>query len=75
MTTEQFVYWLQGFAELNVDPPSAEQWQAIRDHLALVFEKKTPMINIKVTEHHPEIRRLMTWPDNIQWPSAPVITC
>lgn len=42
MTTEQFVYWLQGFAELHAEPPTAEQWQAIRDHLALVFEKRTP---------------------------------
>ena len=42
MTTEQFTYWLQGFAELHPEPPSAEQWQAIRDHLALVFNKQTP---------------------------------
>lgn len=42
MTPEQFAYWLQGFAELTPDAPSAAQWQAIRDHLALVFEKKTP---------------------------------
>lgn len=49
MTTEQFAYWLQGFAELNTEPPTAEQWQAIRDHLALVFEKKTPPVNIGIT--------------------------
>jgi hypothetical protein len=42
MTAEQFAYWLQGYAELNAAPPSAEQWQAIRDHLALVFNKVTP---------------------------------
>ncbi len=42
MTSEQFTYWLQGFAELNAEPPTPEQWQAIRDHLALVFEKRTP---------------------------------
>lgn len=42
MTSEQFTYWLQGFAELHPEAPSAEQWQAIRDHLALVFEKQTP---------------------------------
>jgi hypothetical protein len=42
MTAEQFAYWLQGYAELNSAPPSAEQWQAIRDHLALVFNKVTP---------------------------------
>lgn len=42
MTAEQFTYWLQGYAELNASPPTAEQWQAIRDHLALVFNKVTP---------------------------------
>jgi hypothetical protein len=42
MTAEQFTYWLQGYAELNASPPSVEQWQAIRDHLALVFTKVTP---------------------------------
>lgn len=42
MTAEQFAYWLQGFSELNAEPPSAEQWQAIKDHLALVFNKVTP---------------------------------
>lgn len=41
MTPEQFAYWMQGFAELNALPPSPEQWQSIREHLALVFEKKT----------------------------------
>ncbi len=42
MTPEQFAYWMQGFAELNALPPSPEQWQSIREHLALVFDKKTP---------------------------------
>lgn len=41
MTSEQFAYWLQGFAELNEGPPSPEQWTSIREHLALVFEKRT----------------------------------
>ena len=42
MTPEQFAYWLQGCAELTPETPSAAQWQAIRDHLGLVFDKKTP---------------------------------
>jgi hypothetical protein len=42
MTAEQFAYWLQGYAELNDAPPSTEQWQMIREHLALVFTKVTP---------------------------------
>lgn len=44
MTPEQFAYWLQGFAELTPDTPSAAQWQAIRDHLQLVFKKETPSV-------------------------------
>lgn len=42
MTSEQFVYWLQGFSELSGKPPTGEQWAAIQDHLKLVFDKKTP---------------------------------
>jgi len=42
MTSEQFAYWLQGFSELHPEPPTPEQWQAIRDHLATVFVKVTP---------------------------------
>lgn len=42
MTPERFADWLQGFAELNPSPPDATQWQIIKDHLALLFEKVTP---------------------------------
>ncbi len=42
MTPDQFAYWLQGYAEINGAPPTAEQWWVIRDHLALVFQKVTP---------------------------------
>lgn len=42
MTAEQFTYWMQGFSELNSEPPTAEQWQMIRDHLQTVFHKVTP---------------------------------
>ena len=41
MSPEQFAYWLQGFAELNPEPPSAEQWALIREHLETVFAKQT----------------------------------
>lgn len=44
MTPENFAYWLQGFAELTPDRPTEAQWQAIRDHLQLVFTKETPAI-------------------------------
>jgi hypothetical protein len=44
MTEQQFAYWLQGFAELNPQQPTAEQWQSIREHLATVFKKVTPEV-------------------------------
>ena len=37
MTSRDFVYWLQGFAELNTAPPTEAQWTAIKNHLNLVF--------------------------------------
>lgn len=42
MTPEQFVYWLQGFAEVHGVAPSEAEWTIIKDHLALVFRKETP---------------------------------
>jgi hypothetical protein len=56
MTPENFVYWLQGYFELNdaagtsttsVTPGtlkflSEKQLQVIKDHLNLVLHKKTP---------------------------------
>ena len=43
MTSEQFVYWLQGFSELSGDTaPTAAQWKMIQDHIALVLNKVTP---------------------------------
>ena len=43
MTPENFTYWLQGFVELNGDCPNEFQWQEIKNHLALVFNKVTPV--------------------------------
>lgn len=42
MSPDQFVYWLQGFMEMQ-EPVTldARQTQMIKDHLALVFEKVT----------------------------------
>lgn len=42
MTPEQFCYWLNGFGELTTEAPTAEQWKAIKEHLATVFAKVTP---------------------------------
>lgn len=43
MTPEQFCYWLQGALELgDLKEFSPQEVQKIKDHLKLVFEKKTP---------------------------------
>ena len=43
MNYEQFAIWLHGFLEIsNAETINKEQTQIIKDHLALLFEKKTP---------------------------------
>jgi hypothetical protein len=50
MTAEQFVYWLQGFMEINdPDTISKSETRVIKDHLALVFKKETPNRNGTIT--------------------------
>ncbi len=40
---KDFCYWLQSFAELQPDAVlTPTQWQIVKDHLALVFNKVTP---------------------------------
>lgn len=47
MDSEKFVYWLQGFVELNPNAMlTLTQWQIVKDHLALVFKKETPNRNV-----------------------------
>ena len=41
MTSQEFTYWLQGYAELGGDAPTKEQWNIIKEHLGLVFNKVT----------------------------------
>lgn len=57
MTPENFVYWLQGYFELCEIGEKGEtyypeikgdQVKVIRDHLKLVFDKKTPIYKINV---------------------------
>lgn len=45
MTPEQFVYWLQGFMEV-AEPTQLgpKETQQIKNHLNLVFNKKTPEV-------------------------------
>lgn len=42
MNAEQFVYWLNGYAELTEEAPTQEQWKSIKEHLQTVFVKVTP---------------------------------
>jgi hypothetical protein len=43
MTQEQFVYWLQGYMEIaNPLMLNMRETRIIKDHLALVFDNKTP---------------------------------
>lgn len=49
MRHEQFVYWLQGFAELTPGQvPTKDQWDMIVEHLAECFDKVTPEFGHKV---------------------------
>lgn len=49
MSPENFVYWLNGFVELDGGSlPTGQQWESIKDHLKLVMDKKTPVRNVKV---------------------------
>ena len=44
MQPQDFCYWLKGFIELTDGQtrPSETQWECIRQHLDLVFDKQTP---------------------------------
>ena len=65
MTPEQFCYWLNGFGELTNEPPTPEQWKAIKEHLQTVFSKVTP----------PSPGTIPTSP-MWDWPNTlPAITC
>lgn len=65
MTPERFTDWLQGFVEIaNTDTISEKQWQIIKDHLKLVFDKKTPDRN-EVGIGPLEIKPALTGP--IDW--------
>lgn len=55
MNEKDFCYWLQGFVELqDSDVISEKQWLVIKDHLKLVFDKKTPDRSITISA--PEIK-------------------
>ena len=57
MTAEQFTYWLQGFMEM-ADPKelNTTQTQQIKDHLKLVFDKKTPQVSLPMIQREEPFR-------------------
>jgi hypothetical protein len=57
MTAEQFVYWLQGFIEI-ADPKELNKTQTtqIKNHLKLVFDKKTPDVNLPMIQREEPFR-------------------
>lgn len=48
MSAQEFAYWLQGYFELTPDGGglSPEQVKVVKDHLQLVFQKVTPVVDI-----------------------------
>jgi hypothetical protein len=74
MDASQFTIWLQGFAELNAEPPTKEQWQSIREHLQLVFTKVTPEVKPKARidmSGNEEVKRLIGKAREGQYQPAP----
>jgi hypothetical protein len=75
VTPEQFCYWLNGFCELSTEPPTAEQWKAIKEHLQTVFHKVTPPApGSPAPMTGEQLRRMiegMPTPDKAGWPGSP----
>lgn len=84
MNFESFTYWLQGFVELTeTDTISEKQWLVIKDHLKLVFDKKTPdrldlnPLNIQRDPlDYKKLSDLIGSNKTFVWPQSPIqITC
>jgi hypothetical protein len=81
MTAEQFVYWLQGY--LEIDNPSnipLNQTQIIKDHLKLVFKKETPVrdsnsISNPYNNNPTIINPFPTWQEPHVNPNPFTVTC
>lgn len=77
MNAKDFTYWLQGFVELTKGQvPDADQWKSIKEHLALVFTKVTPLVGefdpLPPGQYPPFLPSTYPTPD---WPQEPIITC
>lgn len=56
LTSDQFVFWLQGFFEMtNPRTINEQQTAMIKDHLALVFDKVTPHRDTEVEISQPRL--------------------
>lgn len=44
MTQHDFCMWLNGYIELGGSQPTQDQWEMIKEHLVLVFNKTTRSI-------------------------------
>lgn len=73
MTPEQFVYWLQGFAEVHGVAPSEAEWTIIKDHLALVFRKETPKRVVEKSELERWLEQNPPKPSAPNWGIAPPV--
>lgn len=76
MTEQQFVYWIQGWIELNGGKqPDEAQWKMICDHLKTVFVKVTPPLsfpNHPIFPRDKQVEPHMPWQDKGAWPAQPL---
>lgn len=76
MTAEQFAYWLQGFMEVGQPRElNHNQIQVIKDHLKLVFDKKTPDRDLHGTDPVIAPTQPYTGPDWTWKPNQYTVTC
>jgi hypothetical protein len=81
MSPERFCDWLQGFVEIqDSEYVTDKQWLIIKDHLKLVFDKKTPdrSINPPVKSIEEVLNEHFKKPRDISWKigdSIPAMTC
>ena len=73
MTSEQFVYWMQGFLEISGNKEiTPEQVNIIKDHISLVLTKVTPTYPLSV----PYPQQIPGSPEQLFFPTPPyTITC
>jgi hypothetical protein len=71
MTPEQFTYWLQGYVEIAATrtAPTSDEWNVIKDHLALVFDKQTPDRSVSGQGSQP-----IDWTKLCEAPNSPTST-